>query len=279
VLQSSHGSRIKNFQSGVNMVSLFSPKRKKVDSKSLKNDIKSLLDSIQQNPANANSYLMLGQLYLEEGKKEKGIETLFKAAELFSKEAFITKAIAIYKNIEEIAPHHPKLPSNITNTHRQSGEIYSDSQKASEKSSRETHALVFQSELFSSLDISEFNELIKKAQVLKYIPGQLIISEGDSGDSMYFILSGRVKVLTKSEGVNIELGYLEEKDFFGEVSILTEKPRTATIIGLINGELLVLNKKDLQEAFQKYPAFQKKVEEFYNKRVYSTIDIFLKKLK
>jgi cAMP-dependent protein kinase regulator len=255
------------------MASLFSKKKKKDV------DITNLLDLIKQNPNNANNYLMLGQLYLERTNKEKGIENLFKAAELFTKEAFISKAIAIYKKIQDIDPHNAKLPATINDTHRQSSEIYSDSLRDSEKSSLEAHPLIFQSELFSSLDNSEFHEFIKKARVEKFIPGQLIISEGESGDSMYIILSGKVKVLTKSDGMTIELGYLEEKDFFGEVSILTEKPRTATIIGITNGELLALSKKDLQTAFAKYPAFQRKVEEFYQKRVYNTIDIFLKKLK
>ena len=79
------------------MVAFFTQKKKK-------SGLENALKSIKQNPNNPNNYLLLGQLYLEEGNKEKGIDSMFKAADLFSKEAFITKAIAIYKKIEEIDP-------------------------------------------------------------------------------------------------------------------------------------------------------------------------------
>ncbi|OGF58842.1 MAG: hypothetical protein A2Y62_10225 [Candidatus Fischerbacteria bacterium RBG_13_37_8] len=252
---------------------IFSKKKKK-------EVIKGLIKVIKENPKDPTNYLQLGQLYMEIDNKEEGIKALFKSAELFAKEAFFSKAIAIYKKIEQIEPDHPLLPANIRSTHEKTGEYYSESKKVQhEKLSQETYSLIFQSELFSSLENVEFEQIIRISKLEKYIPGQIIISEGELGDSMYFIISGRVKVITKNVGETIELGYLEEKDFFGEVSILTEQPRTATIVGLTSGELLVLNKNDLQDLFKKNPDFQRKVEEFYQKRVYNTIDIFLKKLK
>jgi len=253
--------------------SIFTKKKKK-------EILKNLMKSIQENPSNPNNYYQLGLLYLEMKDNENGLRALFKAAELYTAEGFFTKAISIYKKIEEIDPSNPNLPANIKETHRKSGQYFSEKSKTlAERIPQDVFALVCQSELFSSLNFTEFNEIFKQAKIEKFIPGQIIINEGEIGDSMYFILSGRVKVMTKRDNVSVELGYLEEKDFFGEVSVLTERPRTATIIGLTNGELLVLNKNDLQEAFKKYPDIQKKIEEFYQKRVYSTIDIFLKKFK
>lgn len=242
--------------------------------------IKDLLKATEQNPSNPYNYYQLGMLYLDMKEKEEAIKALFEAARLFAAEGFFSKAISIYKKIEDLDPSNPKLAAAIDETHKKSEAYYEGSKKKiTEKIPREAFALACQSELFSSLDASEFKEIFKLAKIINFIPGQIIISEGELGDSMYFILSGKVKVITKKDNVPVELGYLEEKDFFGEVSVLTDKPRTATIVGLTNGELLVLHKNELQEAFKKYPEIKKKVEEFYQKRVYSTIDIFLKKFK
>lgn len=253
--------------------SIFSKKKKK-------EHIKSLLKETEQNPSNPNNYYQLGLLYLDMKEKDKAIKALFKAAHLYEAEGFFSKAISIYKKIEEADVNNPNLQANIKETHKKSEAYYEDSKKKiAEKIPPEVLALTCQSELFSSLDATEFNEIFKLARIIKFIPGQIIINEGEVGDSMHFILSGKVKVITKTNDVPVELGYLEEKDFFGEVSILTDKPRTATIVGLTNGELLVLHKDELQIAFNKYPEIKNKVEEFYQKRVYSTIDIFLKKFK
>jgi len=250
---------------------LFFHKKKKI--------IQSLLDEIKRDPNNPSNYIKLSELYLEEQKNNEAIELLFKAAEIFEKTSLFSQAIAVYKKIEKIDPNNSRLQKAIENIHLKTSEFYADKIKYSHTLGKSDLSLLYQGELFSSLAYEEFLELIKNTRVEKFIPGQIIISEGEKGDSLYFILSGKVKVITKSEGKSIDLGYLEENDFFGEVSILTGKPRTATIIGMTNGELLIINRKDLYEAFQKNPSFKNKIEEFYSKRVYSTIDIFLKKLK
>lgn len=247
--------------------------------KKKKKTIQSLLDSIEKEPNNPSYYIKLSDLYLEEKKEQEAISLLFKAAKLFEGNSLFSQAIAIYKKIEKINPHHPQLKESLENFHIKTSEFYTERKTDSQNLPRSDLSLLYQGELFSSLDYNEFLELIKNAKIEKFIPGQIIISEGEKGEALYFLLSGKVKIITKSEGKSIDLGYLEENDFFGEVSILTNKPRTATVIGMTNGELLIINKKDLQEAFQKNPTFKNKIEEFYKKRVYDTIDIFLKKLK
>ena len=60
--------------------------------------------------------------------------------------------------------------------------------------------------------------------------GAIIVREGGVGRSMYIVLEGRVEVLTQdSQGNDIHVSYLEENEFFGEISFLTAAPRFATV--------------------------------------------------
>lgn len=75
--------------------------------------------------------------------------------------------------------------------------------------------------------------------------GQAIIKEGTHGDSTYVVLSGKIAISIKSEGVNIIIAYLKEGDLFGHMSFIDREPRSASAtahgdvkIGLIDKEYL-----------------------------------------
>lgn len=58
--------------------------------------------------------------------------------------------------------------------------------------------------------------------------GDIVFSEGQEGAEMYIIQTGEVEILKESDGDNVRLALLEEGDFFGEMAILEDLPRTAT---------------------------------------------------
>jgi len=112
--------------------------------------------------------------------------------------------------------------------------------------------------------------------------GDIIITEGDLGSSMYVIASGEVKVYTRGTGKtgsSVYLAKLGEGDFFGEVSVLTGKPRTATITASQPTELLRLDKEKLDNALAKYPGIRKVLDEFYKKRAKHTVEAMIESLK
>jgi len=72
---------------------------------------------------------------------------------------------------------------------------------------------------------------------------------------------------------------LRQGEFFGEISLLTGKPRTATIITSTSSELLELTRDDFAKIVKKHPHVQKVVEEFHLQRAHKTMEAIIQSLQ
>jgi CRP-like cAMP-binding protein len=87
-----------------------------------------------------------------------------------------------------------------------------------------------------------------------YADGQTIFAEGDPGDSMYFLVKGRVRIEKRAEAgsaVNKTLTVIEAGDYFGEMAILDQKPRSASAVAEGSTRLLRLSKAAFDEMQRK----------------------------
>ncbi|HEV7425972.1 MAG TPA: cyclic nucleotide-binding domain-containing protein, partial [Thermoanaerobaculia bacterium] len=92
--------------------------------------------------------------------------------------------------------------------------------------------------------------------------------------------NGEVKVFTNGPGgTTLYLAKLGEGDFFGEVSMLTGKPRTATITASQRTELLRLDKEKLDNALAMYPGIRNVLNDFYQRRAEHTVEAMIESLK
>ncbi|HEX9162181.1 MAG TPA: cyclic nucleotide-binding domain-containing protein [Thermoanaerobaculia bacterium] len=138
------------------------------------------------------------------------------------------------------------------------------------------------SPLFEILSDTEREALVREMELETHEEGSVIISEGEHGASMYVISSGEVKVYTRGAGGkagSVYLAKLGEGDFFGEVSVLTGKPRTATITASRPTELLRLDKDKLDNALAKHPGIRKVLDDFYKRRANDTVEAMIESLK
>jgi CRP/FNR family transcriptional regulator, cyclic AMP receptor protein len=111
-----------------------------------------------------------------------------------------------------------------------------------------------QVKLFELLDENELDELAAVIDSLSLPAGHIIFHAGDFGDSLYIVGSGEVELYVKdTAGQKIVLTVAEENDLFGELSMLGERPRSATAMTLTDTELLLLDRGDLLLLFQKQP--------------------------
>lgn len=115
--------------------------------------------------------------------------------------------------------------------------------------------------LFSTLDEESLAKLGQAAHLVVLDRGRTIIHQGDRGESLYVILNGKVRVLIyDNQGQELLLNTLTDNDFFGEISLLTEDPRHATVQAAEETLLCELSFKALREVLDRSPEMKKKLE-------------------
>jgi voltage-gated potassium channel len=107
----------------------------------------------------------------------------------------------------------------------------------------DTWNLVAKVPLFRSLDAARIAAVAGVLRARRAERGERLIRKGDHADSMYFIVSGEVEVDAESGAPK---GRLDAGDFFGEIALIADRTRTATITTLSVCKLLVLHKDDFE---------------------------------
>lgn len=87
-----------------------------------------------------------------------------------------------------------------------------------------------------------------------YRDGEVIIRQGNSGDSMYVIQGGRVEVIQQTDqGDEQHLAFLDAGDFFGEMAVFEKELRSATVRAAGEARVLKIDKKTLLRRIQEDP--------------------------
>jgi CRP-like cAMP-binding protein len=98
---------------------------------------------------------------------------------------------------------------------------------------------------FANLSQTEAENLAKRLIVRHFSPGQIIFHHGDPGGLLYIIMKGKVKIAHSTpEGQEALLAILGEDDFFGELALLDDSPRSATAEAIQPTETLTLHRDE-----------------------------------
>jgi CRP/FNR family cyclic AMP-dependent transcriptional regulator len=110
-------------------------------------------------------------------------------------------------------------------------------------------------DLFSALDDQQLDTIAAMIIEKSYRKGDIILMEDDeSNQSLFIIAKGEVKVvLTAEDGREAILASLKEGDFFGEMSLLDQEPRSATVRAVEESRLLTIRREDFLQAMKKQP--------------------------
>jgi len=125
--------------------------------------------------------------------------------------------------------------------------------------------------LLFDLSHEETWDLLSKMKRLTFDTDIPVVREGEQGDALYIIRKGGVRVVTKMGEKEVVLANLGERDFFGEVSFLTGRPRTADIIANEPSEIMELSREDLDAVIRKHPKVAGVLKMFHESRVADTV--------
>jgi CRP-like cAMP-binding protein len=100
--------------------------------------------------------------------------------------------------------------------------------------------------LFADLSEEDLGRLYEMAETISVHPGEVVVKEGSPGDALYVVLDGELQVTKRRGGQDIVLAVRRAGEFFGEMSLIEQAPRSASVHTLRESRLLVIS----QAAFQ-----------------------------
>ena len=108
--------------------------------------------------------------------------------------------------------------------------------------------------LFTDLGIKELTAVGSIVQEETVAEGDVVIKEGEAGDCLYFILSGSVSVIKHMETSQaIHLADMGPNDYFGEMALFDNQPRSASVKAREDTQLLILKRFEFEELMKEYP--------------------------
>jgi hypothetical protein len=127
--------------------------------------------------------------------------------------------------------------------------------------------------LFPDFSNEELVAVMAGLELVEFKTGDLVVAEGEPGDSLFLVTSGTVKAWIRNrEGRYVLARRLGEGDFFGEISVLTGSPRTATVVAASPCELLELDRATLDGITAKHPRVREVLQRFHDQRIGTSPD-------
>ena len=209
-------------------------------------------------------------------------------AEAQARDGFYARAIAVYKKILRLDPEqdvHSDLARLIEDDQltkiadrrrREHGGAIEQKQVSVDQELKELQS----STLFSSFEREALVEIVASTELRSYDEGDIVVTEGEPGSSLFLIVGGRVRVFMRTDdGGNLQLAELGPGDFFGEVSLLSGKPRTATITARTQVTAIELDRASVDRIAENHPEVTKVLEDFYERRAQETVEAVIRRLR
>lgn len=122
-------------------------------------------------------------------------------------------------------------------------------------------------DFFNNLNFAQLDELINALKKVNVKKGEVLIKQGDVGDKFYIIAAGEVSVhVKKGLAGTKKVAVLGDGDFFGEMALISDLPRTATVIAEEPGQMFVLYKNAFKRILLASPKINQIIQQTIMKR-------------
>lgn len=134
-------------------------------------------------------------------------------------------------------------------------------------------ALLQQIPLFADLSQEQLTSLAVKLERRAYRKGQTILRQGEQGESLFVIVSGQVRIYMLSpDGHEVSVSICDRGDFFGEMALLLDMPRTANVEAMKSTEVLVLHRQAFRQHLLSNPQAAVRIIEALSRRLRRTTE-------
>lgn len=131
-----------------------------------------------------------------------------------------------------------------------------------------------QQALFKCLTDEQLDALLPRGKVVHFGRGETVIQQGENGDSMFIIVEGEASVMASRNGQSKDVAFMKSGDCFGEMSLLTGEPRSATIVATSDCELVEIDRAVLGQSLKENPGLLAQLSELLAQRQLKNEDAF-----
>lgn len=129
-----------------------------------------------------------------------------------------------------------------------------------------------ETQLAKGVSPADLKMLAGSATVHSYDANQVLFSEGDPGDGLYLIRSGSVMVSHTVGGREVVLAYVPAGQYIGEMALISDTPRTATVKAAVRTEAIRLDGVVFAQVMERYPQLARRVRKIHRSRIASNVE-------
>lgn len=206
------------------------------------------------------------------GRKGEAIAEYQATAEEWARTGWMLRAIALCKVILQLDAGHTRTQSLLADLYARRAQarpaVGSEPTVAPVAAAPMEALKLPPFPLFSALAHDVFLELLAGLERRVFQPGDLIVREGEPGHSMFVIVEGGADVVRQGEeGQGTTVAHMGEGEFFGEIALVAEARRLATVVASGRTVLLEVTREKMAEIIARHPSVGEVVQEFYRERL------------
>jgi hypothetical protein len=225
-------------------------------------------------------HVRMGDAHQKLNQKPEAVKNYVRAADMYAEQGAVVKALAQYKLALRIEPFNKQAQERIEALH--SNKVVKENRPeptpaGAAKPARQASSVI---PLFAGFSQDEFTAFTRVMNVHPLPSGVPIVEQNDTGKSVYIIANGSVKVFTTLlSGDRVDLAVLGPSDFFGEMSFLTGKTRTATVETAEDSVILEVTEDKLKEVVAQRPNVLAVLRHYSEMRSKGTVEKILESNK
>jgi CRP-like cAMP-binding protein/thioredoxin reductase/Fe-S-cluster-containing hydrogenase component 2 len=111
-----------------------------------------------------------------------------------------------------------------------------------------------------NVSTASLDEMVDGAQMQTFAAGEVLFKEGDQADGLYLVRRGSLMITRNIAGKDVVLAYLAAGNYVGEMALLTDQPRTATVKAAVKTETILLEAAKFRQVVNREPALRAALE-------------------
>jgi CRP-like cAMP-binding protein len=231
--------------------------------------------ALELTPLDSAARLKVAELLAQLGHRQEAVREFQHLAIRYAADGQTLHAIAACKLILALEPNHQATQENLANL---------CAMQVAEERQREADGAEWEATrgepqapaapkpaptpIFSQLPKDVFVALLELLEVRRVPGGDSIITEGERGNSMFLLVQGTVRVVhTPENGAPRTLAELSDGSFFGEMGLISDAPRVASVVATRDCTLLEVTREMLARLGERFPVLEQVVQQFYKDRL------------